>query len=288
MQYKCILCEYYTNKKQSLGNHIHSKHHLNSKEFYDMYIKKPNEDICPYCGKQTKFKNMFVGYNKHCSVKCSSLDPNTQIKNKQTNQIKYGYDTPLINPEVRQKMFTEEAKQKRKQHTKETFNIKYGGHPMYTEKIKNKVKQTNQSRYGGNAPSNNKQVIKKILKQVNKKSTEQECFEFLCSKYQTVIRDYKSEEYPFKCDLYIKDINMYIELHLFWMHGYHMYNPNNIDDQNKLQQWKDKNTDIYNRAIDIWTNIDILKYNIAIKNNLNYKIFYSKNEFYNFFNKEVI
>ena len=288
MIYKCILCDYVTESRRSLPNHIHSSHHLKSKDFYDKYYKTDEEGICQYCHKQTKFKNMFVGYNAHCCVRCSSLDPNVQNKNKQTNSEKYEYETPLVNPEVRQTMFTDEAKQKRKIHIKETFNNKYGGHPMRTEAVKQKCAETNKKKYGGSTPTSSSQVTKKIRRTANKKLKELECYNYLCTKYKEVIREYKSELYPYKCDFYIKDINMYIELYLFWMHGGHRYNSDDINDQKTLDYWKSKNTDIYKRAIDIWTNKDIIKYTIAKQNKLNYQVFYSLNDFYDFFNKEEI
>jgi len=72
------------------------------------------------------------------------------------------------------------------------------------------------------------------------------------------------------------------------MHGGHRYNSDDINDQKTLDYWKSKNTDIYKRAIDIWTNKDIIKYTIAKQNKLNYQVFYSLNDFYDFFNKEEI
>ena len=52
----------------------------------------------------------------------------------------------------------------------------------------------------------------------------------------------------------------------------------NIDDIEKLNKWKQKNTKFYNNAIDVWTKRDQLKIKTAKDNNLNYKAFYSLNE----------
>src|SRR5574344_2303251 len=54
----------------------HSKvHKLTSKEYYDEYIKKENEGICPICGKETKFLGILQGYRQYCSNKCHQNDP---------------------------------------------------------------------------------------------------------------------------------------------------------------------------------------------------------------------
>lgn len=34
-----------------------------------------------------------------------------------------------------------------------------------------------------------------------------------------ILRQYKSEEYPFACDFYIKSRNIYIECNYCWTHG---------------------------------------------------------------------
>ena len=281
--YKCLICDYITENRHSLPNHIHSKHGLTAKEYYDEYLKQDGEDICPTCGKLNKFRNLFFGYNEHCCTKCASLDPNVISKCKVTNNKLYGYNYYAQTPEHQIKVHTDNANIKRKIHIKETFDKKYGGHPMKTEECREKLKRTNNMLYGGNSPSNNKIVMKKILSKVNEKSAESECYQYLCSIYNSIIREYKSDEYPFKCDFYIEDIDTYVELHFFWMHGKHKYNAKKDKQTLALWQEKAKTMDSYRRAINIWTKRDIFKYKVAQKNHLNYLVFYSKKEFYNYF-----
>lgn len=288
IMYKCLLCNYTTEKRHSLPNHIHSKHKLKAKEYYDKYLKKENEDICPTCGKPNTFRNMFYGYNDHCCPQCASLDPVIIAKSKETNHKLFGYDYYVQTPEHQIKLHSNEANTKRKLHTKETFDKKYNGHPMKTKECVDKLKQTNNLKYGGNSPSNSDEVMKKIMSKVTKKSTELECYAYLCSLYNEVIREYKSELYPFKCDFYLKDTNTYIELHFFWMHGGHKYNSRSKKDKEILSEWQEKAKTIesYQRAIDIWTNRDILKYKTAKQNHLNYLVFYNINDFYEYFKQE--
>ena len=282
--YECLICHNMF-KRRSLPNHIHSSHGLKAKDYYDLYIEPNAEHICT-CGEQNKFKNIFTGYSKHCSTKCSSLDPNVQDKLKITNQEKYGVNYNLQREEIIQKSHTKEVRQKAFNSTKETWNSKYGMHPMQTAEIKEKVKQTNRLKYNTDWITQSKDFKDHMIKTVNKKSSEIECYEYLKSLYNVVKRNYKSEKYPFHCDLYVEDIDTYIELNLFWVHGKHKFDPNNINDLNILKKWKNKNLDSYNRAIYIWTISDILKYETAIKNNLNYLTFYSKQDFYNYFNNK--
>ena len=93
-----------------------------------------------------------------------------------------------------------------------------------------------------------------------------------------VIEQYKSDLYPFYCDFYIKNLDLYIECNYHWTHGGHIFNKDNINDIEKLNKWKQKNTKFYNNAIEVWTKRDQLKIKTAKDNNLNYKAFYSLDE----------
>lgn len=56
-----------------LRRHLKEHHGLNTiKEYYDKYLKKENEGICPICGKPTEFKSINVGYFTYCSSECAA------------------------------------------------------------------------------------------------------------------------------------------------------------------------------------------------------------------------
>ena len=107
------------------------------------------------------------------------------------------------------------------------------------------------------------------------------------------IRDrYKSELYPWKCDFYIPEIDLYIEYQGLWTHGVKSFNyngiqynchcpydPNNLIHQEVIKQWKNKNTNFYNSAIETWTVKDVLKRETAKKNNLNWIEFFTIKDF---------
>lgn len=121
---------------------------------------------------------------------------------------------------------------------------------------------------------------KRINGTFNSSSTEKASKTLLIKKFgiDNVIEQYKSDLYPFYCDFYIKNLDLYIECNYHWTHGGHIFNKDNINDIEKLNKWKQKNTKFYNNAIDVWTKRDQLKIKTAKDNNLNYKAFYSLDE----------
>lgn len=286
--FECLVC-HKKFKRRSLPNHIHSMHKLKSNEYFDTYIEPNTCHTCPICNRDTKFINMFYGYAKHCSYRCSSLDSDVQDKLKSTNKIKYGVDYNFQRQEIIEKSHTYKARCKAAQSTSITWNNKYGGHPMKTDLCKAKMRLTNQRKYKVDWVFQAPTIRKKILQNANRLIAEQECYTYLCRKYKDVRYHYHSDKYPYECDLYIKDLDLYIELNLFVMHGPHRFDPNNDNDMlllHKLQE-KAKTSDFYKRYIKIWTETDPCKLQTAINNNLNYLAFYNKKDFYDYFEKEV-
>lgn len=107
-----------------------------------------------------------------------------------------------------------------------------------------------------------------------------------------IIQEYKEPRYPFHCDFYIKSLDMFIELNLYFTHGYnskikqapHLFDSHNSDDLQLLEDWKIKaqTSKFYENAIIIWTQKDVLKHQTAINNNLNYICIYTIDELDNF------
>lgn len=86
---------------------------------------------------------------------------------------------------------------------------------------------------------------------------------------------YKCDRYPFNCDFYIKEYDLFIEIQANWCHGKHPYDPEKDNEIVKI--WRNKNTKYYNNAIETWTIRDVKKRNIAKENNLNYLEIFSNN-----------
>lgn len=132
---KCMICnkEFLTNRQLSW----HVKHHnLSNKEYYDLYLKNENEDICPICGNNTGFISMNLGYRHHCSKKCLNKDKSVQDKRLNTNLQKYGYKTSFSTKETQDKV-------------KQSIRDKYGVDNVYqAEEIKQKIKENNLKKYG--------------------------------------------------------------------------------------------------------------------------------------------
>lgn len=92
-----------------------------------------------------------------------------------------------------------------------------------------------------------------------------------------ILTQYFDERYPFACDFYIKSIDRFIELNACWTHGGRPFDPTNEECCQKLDFWKEKakESKYYQNAIYTWTDLDVRKRNIALKNNLNIEFIYS-------------
>lgn len=220
-------------------------------------------------------------------------------------------ETWLENLGVENPFQSEEVKGKIKQTNLERYNSEYS---FQSKEIKDKIKNTKEERYG-NSNYNNVEKARKtnitrygvdcILKredvvklknsEENKRkqyNTKKKNNTFNTSKIEKELElrlkeifpdlktQYKSEIYPFHCDYYIPELDLYIEYNGTWTHGFHFFDKNNQEDLNKLEEWKSKNTKYYNSAIKTWTQRDILKLETAIKNHLNYVVWFNQEQAY--------
>ena len=70
---------------------------------------------------------------------------------------------------------------------------------------------------------------------------------------------YKSDKYPFMCDFYLSDYDIYIELNIYWSHNNHFFDINDENDINTLIKWQQKSQEghkQYTNAIIVWTKKD--------------------------------
>ena len=225
-------------------------------------------------------------------------------KNK-TNLEKYGHICTLCNENIKNK-------------TKQTLEEKYGViNPSQINSVKEKIKQTNLKKYGVEFYTQTDEFIKHnydiqdimVKKRQNtmrknktfwKSKEENEIYELLIQKYSNVIRQYVSDFYPFPCDFYIPEKDLYIEYQGFWVHGpktfrynnktyycHKPYNPLDLVHQEIIKFWKNKNTNQYNGAINVWTVRDPLKRKTAKDNGLNWIEFFTMKEFMNWYNQYI-
>lgn len=249
-------------------------------------------------------------------------------KSIQTNLEKYGVDNASKSPEIierirqgnLQKYGVEWVRQipevvdKGKKSMVENYGV---DNALKVPEIKEKIKQTCIDKYGVDNPSQNKDIKKKInrifttkygchpmklkctqLKVYNTKKQnntfhvsipEERIYKLLVEKFIYVKRQYRSEKYPFACDFYIPEKDLYIEFQGIWTHGGKPYNENDIEDQKLLEEWKEKakTSDFYANAIEVWTIMDPFKRQIALQNNLNFLEFFSFNEFMEWYNDQL-
>lgn len=101
--------------------HLKKEHNMTMKEYYDLYMKKENEEFCKMCGEHCGWENSTKGYYTYCSPECMRIDPEWQEshkagvnaqdkeaaleKRRATCKDKYGTDNVSQNEVVKQKMF---------------------------------------------------------------------------------------------------------------------------------------------------------------------------------------
>ena len=190
---------------------------------------------------------------------------------KATCVERYGVDNPMKNESVMDKV-------------KATNVERYGAENVFaSEAIKNKIRMTNLERYGVEYPSQNSDISEKMFNSRTYSVSEQEnaVYEMLVERFgeEDVLRQYKSEAYPFRCDFYVKSRDLYIEFNGLWTHGGHWFSGSDADSL-KYGQWLEKAEDsaYYRKAIDTWTRRDKLKRRTAAGNKLNYVVFWSFDE----------
>lgn len=252
--------------------------------------------ICPVCHNRCSFVTFSEGYKKHCSTRCSSLDPLVQEKNKKSNFIKYG-----VEHAAQSNFIKEKAKQtclnkygvdytfqsvNIKNKIKETILKKYGVENVSElPEIREKAKQTTLERYGDEYYCKTKHYqinkskyikkgfeVRKCNKSCSTSKIENKLSDYFIQKSISFKTQYYSDVYPYHCDFYLPDYDLYIEIQGTWAHGFHPFDINNKDDINKLNIWKEKSktSKFYKYSIKVWTNKDVVKRETAKKNNLNY------------------
>ena len=118
---------------------------------------------------------------------------------------------------------------------------------------------------------------------------EAEVYEVLKCKFgeNNVLREFRSEKYPFACDFYIPSLDVYIELNIHVTHGFHWFDEHNEKDLERLELLKQRSQSrsLYEKMIYIWTVHDLKKREFAVHNNLNYLVFWKDNleDFYQWF-----
>ncbi len=215
-----------------------------------------------------KFENTME--NRY-GVKYSGLSEEIRIKTENTKKEKYG-----------DPYYSDRGKLKR------TCLERYGNEYSFGSKyVIEKSKQTCLKKYGEDSYTKTEEYKKFIKKHsdeykqkeyitkkkngtFNTSKIEQDFKQWLIDNNINFDFQHKDDKYPFNCDFYFPDNDLYLEIQGNWTHGKHPFNPNNLDDIKTLNKWKGKNHKYHKVAIRVWTESDPLKRETARKNNLNW------------------
>lgn len=226
--------------------------------------------VCPVCGNRCTLMSFIKGYSKHCSYDCEANDINEKNRKKETCKKKYGVDHYVQ---------CNEFKKKAQETALEKFGVLYYAQ---TKECHQKMKETCLNRYGVENYAQTdecKRIVKeKMFKTKRKNKTfttskiEDDISSWLTHHSIRYIRQYKSDKYPYLCDFYLSDYDLYIEIQGNWTHGHHPFDKNNDDDICTLSLWeeKSKTSKYYRNTIDVWTIRDVRKRETAKNNGLNY------------------
>lgn len=91
-----------------------------------------------------------------------------------------------------------------------------------------------------------------------------------------VIRQYQDERYPYACDFYVKDRDLFIELNASWTHGGRWWQQDSSWCRRQKAVWQDKAAlhAFYKQALDTWLMRDTAKRAAAELGRLNYLVFW--------------
>lgn len=285
---------------QYLENRFNEKYCSLSEVVYRIKNKIEELPKCLHCGKELHFRGTVKAFQTYCSQICKNRDTRHNEKMRETFMLKYGVDNPLKSFDIRMKnkqilleKYGDENFNNREKA--ERTNIKKFGvnTPLKNRKCIELGRQTCMKKYGVvNYAQTKEHIIATHTPEVNKhrnetrrknhtfntSKSEDNSYILLQSYFFDIKRNYSSNVYPFQCDFYIPNLNLYIECNYHWTHGFHPFDENSKEDIKCLSILKERNTKYYNNAIKTWTIRDVNKRNVAIQNKLNYKEFWNYNE----------
>lgn len=196
---------------------------------------------------------------------------------KKTMQKRYGSEFTLSSSVLMEKV-------------KKTKKEKYGNENYVNAK---KIVETMQERYGVScsfqipevrSKIDHEKIIETKRKKHNLNSSKQEDRLFLILiemfSVEDVIRNYRDERYRnpknnrrYLCDFYVISLDLFVELQGHYTHGKHPFDENNEEDVELKKKYEGKiseNKPSYKKIIDVWTEADVIKREVATKNGLNY------------------
>ena len=246
---------------QEIKDYIHNRYNDSNsdKESLQRILNHiDNIPTCPICGN----KNIYIGrpnriYSKYCCNECKFKDIDLVERHKQGCLKKYGVENISQVKEIKEKK-------------EKTFLRHFG----------------TKNNYGRSSVVNNIFKRRKSNNTLNTSKSEEELYLYIKEKFPSVKRQYKEERYPYFCDFYIPELDLFLELNGTWTHGNHPYDMNSKEDNSILNIWKEKSKEhpMYLTAIKTWVVSDVNKRNKAKENHLNFKEVWNLNEGKEFIN----
>ena len=176
----------------------------------------------------------------------------------------------------------EEVIEKRMQTSMAHFGVTV---PAQSEIVREKYRQTCLKMYGVDNYRKCEECVNKIHNTRKKNGTvntskyEEDAYIWLIENFgiDNVVRQYKDSRYvnpnnrhKYHCDFYIKSLDLFIELQMYWGHGPHPFYENSSEDIAYLNEAKEKAKikPIYSRLIDGWAHNCVIKRNAAKTGNI--------------------
>lgn len=159
------------------------------------------------------------------------------------------------------------------------FYVQSDEYKQNVDVIQDKIQSTMRDIYGAPVYTQSddyKQNLDKI--QAKKNATMRKNGTFSTSSVEEHVKGFDSFEsqynqdsrYPYLCDFYDKERDLFIEVNASWTHGYHWYDVEK--DAFICKKWtaKSKKSEYYVNALEVFTKRDVEKRETARVNNLNY------------------
>ena len=214
-------------------------------------------------------------YKKHCEEDPSFREViNKKIKETYKRRLKY--DPEFIN----------NKNKKISKGISKTYSKHCIIDSTYAETKNKKISESIKKRFNYTKETNPEIIKERYKKSYNTKKQnhgfnaskiEEQFAGWLTDNNIKFIRQYRSEQYPFACDFYFPDKDLYFEINANWTHGGHPFDCNNPDDIATTEIWKSKKSKYYDNAIETWVVRDPKKYKTAQKNHLNWAAVYNNN-----------
>lgn len=181
--------------------------------------------------------------------------------------------------------FNDADKKHRKGIMKQGMLDKYGvDNPFKLDSFQDAARETRKEKYGAEYTLASGSALRDAARDIFARHTQKS----IASKLQNCTLNTSSVEehvkgfddfesqynndsrYPYLCDFYDKDIDLFIEVNASWTHGYHWYDAENDVDACKKWKVKSKKSEYYANALEVFTKRDVEKREIARVSNLNY------------------